>query len=180
MRHWIVMVVVGVVRLIACANIANLLMARAAARQQEFTVRVALGANAFRIGRQLLTESLLLALVGGLAGVLVGSWGSSAMLAMVSTGPQVLPLNIEPDLRVLAFTFIVSVISALVFGTAPAIRASRVELNSSLKSNRASSSAMTRSLLGKTLLASQVALSLLLLVGAGLIGLLLAALLRNC
>jgi predicted permease len=164
----ILMVVVGVVLLIACANIANLLMARAAARRQEFTVRVALGANPFRIGRQLLTESLLLALVGGAAGVLVGLWGSSALVAMVSTGPQVLPLNVEPDLRVLCFTLIISVISALVFGTAPAIRASRVELNSSLKSNRASSSAMTRSFLGKTLLASQVALSLLLLVGAGL------------
>ena len=164
----ILMVVVGVVLLIACANIANLLMARAAARRQEFTVRVALGANAFRIGRQLLTESLLLSLVGGTAGILVGSWGSSAMVSMVSTGPQVLPLNVEPDLRVLAFTLIISVISALLFGTAPAIRASRVELNTSLKSNRASSSAMTRSFLGKTLLVTQVALSLLLLVGAGL------------
>jgi predicted permease len=164
----ILMVVVGVVLLIACANIANLLMARAAARRQEFTVRVALGANAFRIGRQLLTESLLLSLVGGTAGILVGSWGSSAMVSMVSTGPEILPLNVEPDLRVLAFTLIISVISALLFGTAPAIRASRVELNTSLKSNRASASAITRSFLGKTLLVSQVALSLLLLVGAGL------------
>ncbi len=164
----ILMVVVGVVLLIACANIANLLMARAAARVQEFTVRVALGASAARIGRQLLTESLLLALVGGAAGILLGSWGSSAMVSMVSTGPQVLPLNVEPDLRVLLFTLVVSMLSAIVFGTAPAIRASRVELNASLKSNRASSAAITKSLLGKTLLASQVALSLLLLVGAGL------------
>ncbi|HSE38415.1 MAG TPA: ABC transporter permease, partial [Blastocatellia bacterium] len=164
----ILMIVVGVVLLIACANIANLLMARAAARQQEFTVRVALGASPARIGRQLLTESLLLALSGGAAGILLGSWGSSAMVSMVSTGPQTLPLNVEPDLRVLAFTLIVSVVSAVVFGTAPAIRASRVELNASLKSNRASSHAITRSLLGKSLLVSQVALSLVLLVGAGL------------
>ena len=164
----ILMVVVGVVLLIACANIANLLMARAAARQQEFTVRVALGASPARIGRQLFTESLLLALIGGLAGILLGSWGSSAMVSMVSTGPQILPLNVEPDLRVLAFTLIVSIVSAVVFGTAPAIRASRVELNASLKSNRASSSAITRSFLGKSLLVSQVALSLVLLVGAGL------------
>ena len=164
----ILMIVVGVVLLIACANIANLLMARAAARVQEFTIRVALGASAARIGRQLLTESLLLALVGGAAGILLGSWGSSAMVSMVSTGPQVLPLNVEPDLRVLLFTLVVSMLSAIVFGTAPAIRASRVELNASLKSNRASSAAITKSLLGKTLLASQVALSLLLLVGAGL------------
>ena len=164
----ILMVVVGVVLLIACANIANLLMARAAVRRQEFTVRVALGASPARIGRQMFTESLLLALIGGLAGILLGSWGSSAMVSMVSTGPQTLPLNIEPDLRVLAFTLMISVVSAVVFGTAPAIRASRVELNASLKSNRATSSAITRSLLGKTLLVSQVALSLLLLVGAGL------------
>jgi len=164
----ILMIVVGVVLLIACANIANLLMARAAARVQEFTIRVALGASAARIGRQLLTESLLLALVGGAAGVLLGSWGSSALVSMVSTGPQALPLNVEPDLRVLLFTVVLSILSAVVFGTAPAIRASRVELNASLKSNRASSSAITKSLLGKTLLVSQVALSLLLLVGAGL------------
>jgi predicted permease len=164
----ILMVVVGVVLLIACANIANLLMARATARQQEFTVRVALGASPFRIGRQLLTESLLLSLLGGAAGVLAGSWGSSALVAMASSGPQSLPLNVEPDLRVLSFTLIVSVVSAIVFGTAPAIRASRVELSASLRSNRGSSSAMTRSLLGKALLVSQVALSLLLLVGAGL------------
>jgi len=163
----ILMVVVGVVLLIACANIANLLMARAAARHQEFTVRVALGASPGRIGRQLLTESLLLALLGGAAGVLLGSWGSSAMLSMASAGPTALPLNVEPDMRVLAFTLIVSVISAVVFGTAPAIRASRVELSASLRSNRASSS-VARSLLGKALLVSQVALSLLLLVGAGL------------
>ena len=164
----LLMVVVGVVLLIACANIANLLMARAAARQQEFTVRVALGASPLRIGRQLLTESLVLALCGGAAGILIGSWGSGALVSMVSTGPQVLPLNVDPDLRVLAFTLIVSVLSAVVFGTAPAIRASRVELTASLKSNRASSTAMSRSLLGKTLLVSQVALSLLLLIGAGL------------
>ena len=164
----ILMIVVGVVLLIACANIANLLMARAAARVQEFTIRVALGASAARIGRQLLTESLLLALVGGAAGVLLGSWGSSALVSMVSTGPQALPLNVEPDLRVLLFTVVLSILSAVVFGTAPAIRASRVELNASLKSNRASSSAITKSLVGKTLLVSQVALSLLLLVGAGL------------
>jgi len=163
----VLMVVVGVVLLIACANIANLLMARAAAREQEFTVRVALGASPLRIGRQLLTESLVLALCGGAVGVLIGSWGSGALVSMVSTGPQVLPLNVEPDLRVLIFTLIVSVLSAAVFGTAPAIRASRVELSASLKSNRAATS-MSRSLLGKTLLVSQVALSLILLIGAGL------------
>lgn len=163
----ILMVVVGVVLLIACANIANLLMARATARRQEFTLRVALGASPTRIARQLLTESLLLAILGGAAGILIGSWGSTALVSMASAGPQALPLNVEPDMRVLVFTLMVSVVSAVVFGTAPAIRASRVELSASLRSNRASSS-MTRSLLGKALLVSQVALSLLLLIGAGL------------
>ena len=164
----ILMVVVGVVLLIACANIANLLMARATARHQEFTVRIALGASPARIARQLLTESLLLALLGGAAGILLGSWGSDALVSMVSTGPQALPIDVAPDMRVLAFTLIVSVVSAVVFGTAPAIRAAKVELSASLRSSRASAKAMTRSLLGKALLASQVALSLLLLVGAGL------------
>jgi ABC-type antimicrobial peptide transport system permease subunit len=131
----ILMVVVGVVLLIACANIANLLMARATARQQEFTLRVALGASPLRIARQLLTESLLLALLGGAAGILLGSWGSSALgVDGVDRPTDAASLNVEPDLRVLAFTLIVSVVSAVVFGTAPAIRASRVELSASLKS----------------------------------------------
>src|SRR5215475_13930712 len=115
----ILMVVVGVVLLIACANIANLLMARAASRHQEFTVRVALGASPLRIARQLLTESLVLALCGGAVGILIGSWGSGALLSMVSTGTQVLPLNVDPDLRVLTFTLAVSILSAVVFEWRP-------------------------------------------------------------
>ena len=164
----ILMAVVGVVLLIACANVANLLMARATARHQELVVRVALGAGRGRIIRQLLTESVLLAALGGTAGILLGSWGSHLLILMVSSGPQPLPIDVAPDARVLGFTLAVSLFSALVFGTLPAFRASRIELSSSLRSNKGAAAALTRGPLGKVLLVSQVALSLLLLVGAGL------------
>jgi predicted permease len=164
----ILMAVVGVVLLIACANVANLLMARATARHQELVVRFALGAGRRRIIRQLLTESVLLAALGGVAGILLGGWGSHLLILMVSSGPQPVPLGVTLDVRVLAFTLAVSLLSALVFGTLPALRASRIDLSSSLRSNKGASSALTRGPLGKALLISQVALSLLLLIGAGL------------
>jgi predicted permease len=164
----ILMAVVGLVLLIACANLANLLMARATARHQELVVRFALGAGRGRIIRQLLTESVLLAALGGAAGILLGSWGSQVLIWMVSSGPQPVPLDVALDVRVLAFTLGVSLLSALVFGTLPALRASKIELSSSLRSNKGAASALTRGPLGKALLVSQVALSLLLLIGAGL------------
>src|SRR5215471_5581545 len=117
----ILMVVVGVVLLIACANIANLLLARATTRQREIAVRRAIGAGRGRLFRQMLTESLLIAVLGGALGILLASWASHALLAMVSTGPELLPLNVTPDARVLAFAFLISIMTAVLFGTAPAL-----------------------------------------------------------
>src|SRR5579864_2743719 len=163
----ILMVVLGLVLLIACANIANLLLARATSREREIAVRLAIGASRMRLVRQMLTESLLLALVGGALGVLFATWASDALLRMVSTGPEPLPLNIAPDPRVLAFTFLVSLATAILFGIAPALRGTRVDLTNSLKAGRGAVS-LRRNPLAKTLIVSQVALSLVLLIGAGL------------
>jgi predicted permease len=164
----ILMVVVGLVLLIACANIANLLLARATTRQREIAVRRAIGAGRGRLFRQMLTESLLIAVLGGALGILLASRATHALLAMVSAGPELLPLNVTPDARVLAFTFLISLVTAILFGTAPALRATRVDLTPALKEGRAAVSAGGRSGLGKALIVSQVALSLVLLIGAGL------------
>jgi len=164
----ILMTVVGLVLLIACANIANLLLARATARHREIAVRQALGARRSRLIRQLLTESLLLALVGGVLGVAFASWADHLLLAMVSRGPEPLPLDVSIDARLLAFTFGVSLVTALLFGTVPALRATRLTLTNSLKEGRGPVGAAARSLLAKALVVSQVAFSLVLLVGAGL------------
>jgi predicted permease len=164
----ILMVVVGLVLLIACANIANLLLARATTRQREIAVRRAIGAGRGRLFRQMLTESLLIAILGGALGILLASWASHALLAMVSTGPELLPLNVTPDARVLAFAFFISIMTAVLFGTAPALRVTKVDLTPALKEGRAVAPAGGRSGLGKALIVSQVALSLVLLIGAGL------------
>jgi predicted permease len=164
----ILMGLVGLVLLIACANIANLLLARAGSRQKEIAVRMAIGAGRKRLIRQMLTESLLMAFFGGALGIVLAWWGSEALLAMVSAGSQPLPLNVAPDARVLLFTFVVSLATALLFGTAPALRATRVDLTPALKEGRGMASVASRSPLAKGLIVSQVALSLLLLIGAGL------------
>jgi predicted permease len=164
----ILMAVVGLVLLIACANIANLLVARATARQREIAVRMALGAERGRLIRQMLTESVLMAFCGGGLGVLFASWASGALLAMVSTGPEPLPLDVAPDARMLAFTLLVSLCTALLFGTVPALRNTRIDLTPALREGRGALSAASRSPLAKALIVSQVALSLVLLVGAGL------------
>jgi len=164
----ILMTVVALVLLIACANIANLLLARATTRRREIAVRLAIGAGRDRLIRQMLTESLLMAFLGGVLGVLFASWASEALLAMVSAGPNPLPLKVAPDARVLVFTLAVSLATALVFGIVPALRATRLDLAPSLKQGRGETSAGDRSRLAKMLIVSQVALSLVLLVGAGL------------
>jgi predicted permease len=161
------MAVVGLVLLIACANVANLLVARGAARRKEFAVRLALGAGRLRLIRQLGAESLLLAAVGGVVGVFIAWWGGYALVLMSSTGPQPLPLDVAPNARILGFTALASLLSAVIFGTAPALRATKVELIPALKEG-GGDAAMTRSLFGKALVVAQVALSLLVLAGAGL------------
>jgi len=159
--------VVGVVLLIACANVANLLLARAALRASEITVRLAVGAGRWRLIRQLLTESLLLAVIGGVVGVLLAVWGKEVL---ANTGGALLPDGIEYTLswRVLGFTLAVSLLTGVLFGLAPAWRATSLDLNSALKESHRGSSSVSRSRLGKTLVVAQVAMSLLLLVGAGL------------
>jgi predicted permease len=164
----ILMAVVVVVLLIACANVANLLLARAAARQKEFAVRLAVGAGRIRLIRQLLTESVLLATLGGVAGVVLAWWGSRLLVVMASASSESLPLDVSPNARILGFTLLAALLSAVIFGTAPALRAARIEPNSALKGGRGAIQATSRSPLGKALVVAQVALSLLLLIGAGL------------
>lgn len=167
----ILMAVVGLILLIACANIANILLARSATRQKEISVRVALGAGAPRLFRQVLTESLLLATIGGAVGLLLAHWADAALLHMVSGGSGAVPLDLNPDAKILAFTAGISVLTGILFGLAPAFRASRVDLNSILKStsrNASSSAGPGRLPIGKILVVAQVALSMLLLVVAAL------------
>jgi predicted permease len=161
----ILMAIVALVLLIACANIANLLLARSTARARELAVRQALGARRSRIIRQLLTESLMLALAGGALGVGFAEVAKRVLLRLISDGPDTVALDVSLNLRLLAFTFAVTVCTALLFGTLPALRASRVQLTESLKSNRGPSYA-ARTPLAKFLVVSQVALSLVLMVGA--------------
>ena len=163
------MAIVGLVLLIACANIANLLLARAPARQREFSVRMAIGAGRARVVRQLMTESLLLSICGTAAGLLLALWGGRLLIHLISTTRHPLDIDLSLDSRVLAFTVGAAILTAVLFGFAPALRATRMELNQVMKENtRTALRASSRFSLGKTLVAGQVALSLVLLIAAGL------------
>ncbi len=166
---FILMGVVAAVLLIACANIANLLLARAAARQPEFAMRLALGAGRSRLMGQLLVESVLLALVGGACGLVVAHWSGRFLLSFMSAGRTPIALSLTPDTRVLLFTAVASIVTGLLFGLAPAMRASRADLAPALSSGgRGSTGSRSRLRADRLLVVVQVALSLTLLVSAGL------------
>jgi predicted permease len=160
---------VAFVLLIACANVANLLLARATSRQKEMAIRAAVGATRWRIARQLLVESVLLALAGGLVGLVIARLATSLLRAY---GPENIPrLNeVTVNGRVLAFTFIVSLVTGVLFGLVPALRASRVDLNEVLKDGgRGAGAGSSHHRTRRLLIVAEIALSLILLIGAGLL-----------
>ncbi len=163
----ILLVIVALVLLIACANVANLMLARATARQREMATRLAMGAGRGRLIRQVLVESGLLAIAGGLAGTLLAFWGSSILLALVAAK---VPLDISPDLGVLAFAGGISVLAVVLSGLVPALRSARVDLIQALKEGSVSGGEKHRLIdPGKGLVVFQIAAAVLLLVAAGLL-----------
>lgn len=171
----VLMILVGIVLLIACANMANLLLARASARQREIAVRMAMGAGRGRVIRQLLTESLLLAILGGAAGLAFASWSAKLLVSFLTSTQRLvgqdsgIQLDLHPDWRVMLFTLLAALLCGLIFGLAPALRATRGGAGAALKERTASlqtGRAGTR--LGKVILGVQAALSVLLVSGAGL------------
>jgi predicted permease len=161
------MAIVGMVLLIACANVGSLLLSRAAARKNEISLRMALGATRWRIVRQLFTESMLLAIVGGVCGVLLAQWGVFVLVGLVA---DTAPLDTRPDIGVLAFTAGVSIIAGLLFGLVPAIQASRTNLSAAIKERSRTRSGFMRFSLSSLMVVMQVGLSMVLLTGAGLFG----------
>ncbi|HEU4387481.1 MAG TPA: ABC transporter permease, partial [Blastocatellia bacterium] len=167
----VLMAMVGLVLIIACSNVASLLIARGAARQREFAIRLALGASRWVIIRQLLVESLIYSIAGGTLGLLVATWTIDLLLGIIPREGDLRGLTAGLDLRVLAFSGALSLLTGVLFGLAPALRGSRPDLQQSLKDQSGSvstGSAMLR--LRKILVISQIAITLVLLVGAGLFG----------
>ena len=165
---WIFLGAVSLLLLIACANVANLQLSRATARQREIAVRMAMGASNGRIVRQLLTEGLVLALIGGAAGLLVAVWGTELLTRLIPQGFLPRVAEIGMDWRVLLFAFAASVLTGLLFGAAPAWQARKVDVNTALKES-AGKGGTARGRLRGMLVVAEVALSLVLLVSAGLL-----------
>ncbi len=165
---YLLLALAGLVLLIACANLANLLLARSTTRQREMSLRLAMGASRSRVLRQVLTESMLLALLGGAAGLLLGYWGRNLIPGLIEDSWHPSWIDPQMDWRVFAFAFLITTITGLLFGVAPAWRSTRADVNSGLKDSGRGSASRPKALVGKTLVVLQISLSLLLLVGAGL------------
>ncbi len=171
---FVLMTMAGLILLIACANLANLLLARAMSRRREIAVRLSIGASRMRIVRQMLTESVLLSSIGGLLGVLCAWWGIRVLTALLASGRENFTLHAELNWHVLAATFALSVLTGLLFGSVPALQATRVDVMPALKQSRTATVAAPprprRIGLSQTLVVAQIAFSLVLLVAAGLFG----------
>ena len=159
------MAIVGMVLLIACANVGSLLLSRAASRKAEISLRLALGATRWRIVRQLITESMLLALIGGVCGVVLAQWAVTVLVGLVA---REAPLNTRPDAGVLLFTAGVSIVAGLLFGLIPAVQASRTNLSSAMKEKNRLRGGFLRLSPSSLMVVMQVGLSMVLLTGAGL------------